>query len=181
MSRIGKAPIPLPQGVSVEIGDDEVRVKGPKGTLSRARLSGVAVKVDGGLIQVSATEDSRQTRAYYGLFRTLVNNMVVGVSEGFERRLEVVGVGYRAGVQGKSLNLSLGYSQPVSFTLPEGIEAAVNKQFITLTGIDKEVVGQTAAKIRALRPPEPYKGKGIKYVEEHIRRKVGKAGIKVGA
>lgn len=181
MSRIGKAPIPLPPGVNVEIKGDEVSVKGPKGILSRPRLSGVEIKVEGGLIQISAPEDSRQAQAYHGLFRTLVYNMVVGVSQGFERRLEVVGVGYRAEVQNKSLNLSLGYSQPINFALPEGVEAAVDRQIIILRGIDKEVLGQAAANIRALRPPEPYKGKGIKYVEEKIRRKVGKAGVKVGA
>ncbi len=176
MSRIGKQPIPLPDGVKVEIKNDRVSVKGPKGALERDFVPLISLETDGQSVVVKPTDESRQARAFHGLFRTLVNNMVVGVSAGFEKKLELVGVGYKAELQGQSLNLAVGYSHPVNFPLPAGIEAQVDRQRITISGIDKEVVGQTAAKIRALRPPEPYKGKGIKYVDEIIRRKAGKAG-----
>ena len=176
MSRIGKQPIPLPDGVKVEIKDDKVTVKGPKGVLERPFVPLVMLETDGQSVVVKPTDDSRQARAFHGLFRTLVNNMVVGVSAGFSKQLELVGVGYKAELQGQALNLAVGYSHPVNFPLPQGIEATIDRQRITLSGIDKEVVGQTAATIRALRPPEPYKGKGIKYSDEIIRRKAGKAG-----
>ncbi len=176
MSRIGKQPIPLPNGVKVEIKDEKVTVKGPKGYLERGFVPLVSLETDGPSVVVKPADDSRQARAFHGLFRTLVNNMVVGVSTGFSKQLELVGVGYKADLQGKTLNLAVGYSHPVNFPLPEGIEAKIDRQKITISGIDKEVVGQTAAKIRALRPPEPYKGKGIKYSDEIIRRKAGKTG-----
>ncbi len=176
MSRIGKQPIPLPDGVKVDIKDDKVTVKGPKGVLERPVVPLVALETDGQSVVVKPTDETRQARAFHGLFRTLVNNMVVGVSAGFSKQLELVGVGYKAEVQGQSLNLAVGFSHPVNFPLPQGIEAVVDRQRITLSGIDKEVLGQTAATIRALRPPEPYKGKGIKYSDEIIRRKAGKAG-----
>ena len=176
MSRIGKQPIPLPDGVKVEIKDGKVSVKGPKGALERELVPLVSVEADGQNVVVKPSDESRQARAFHGLFRTLVSNMVTGVSAGFSKRLELIGVGYKVELQGQSLNLAVGYSHPVDFPLPEGIEAQVDRQRITLSGIDKEVVGQTAATIRALRPPEPYKGKGIKYVDEVIRRKAGKAG-----
>ena len=177
MSRIGKQPIPLPDGVKVEIKDDKVSVKGPKGALERNFVPLVTLETDGRSAVVKpTTDDSRQARAFHGLFRTLVNNMVVGVSTGFSKQLELVGVGYKAELQGQALNLAVGFSHPVNFPLPQGVEAQIDRQKITISGIDKEAVGQTAAKIRALRPPEPYKGKGIKYSDEIIRRKAGKAG-----
>jgi len=178
MSRIGKKSIPLPQGVSVQVSDAEVRVKGPKGELSRPRLPLIEVEVEGAVVQVRAAEESRRANSFHGLCRTLINNMVVGVSQGFTRQLDLVGVGYRAELQGREINLSLGYSHPVLFPLPEGIEAEVDRTKIILKGIDKELLGQTAAKLRALRPPEPYKGKGVKYAEEVVRRKAGKAGAR---
>jgi large subunit ribosomal protein L6 len=178
MSRIGKQPIPIPEGVELKISGERVEVKGPKGKLSRPFVPLVKIESDGRTALVTPTENSRRANAFHGLFRTLVNNMVVGVSQGFSRQLEMVGVGYKADLQGRAINFALGYSHPINFQLPEGIEAAVDRQRITVSGIDKELVGQTAAKIRALRPPEPYKGKGVKYVNETIRRKVGKAGAK---
>ncbi|MBW1981114.1 MAG: 50S ribosomal protein L6 [Deltaproteobacteria bacterium] len=179
MSRVGKKPIELPKGVEVKIQGSQIEVKGAKGTLKRTLHPSVEVGVVDGTIQVNAADDSRQSQAIRGLTRTLINNMVVGVSQGYSRVLEINGVGYRADVRGNTLNLSLGYSHPIEFKLPKGINAAVDKQNrITLTGIDKELLGQTAAQIRAFRRAEPYKGKGIKYAEETIRRKVGKAGAK---
>jgi large subunit ribosomal protein L6 len=178
MSRIGKQPIHLPEGVKVVVAEGLVKVSGPKGELSRALAPKVAVECEGRTVRVKAAEESRQAKAFHGLFRTLVNNMVLGVSAGFTRRLELVGVGYKVEMAGNGLNLALGYSHPINFVLPAGIKAEVDRQRITLTGIDKELLGQTAAKLRALRRPEPYKGKGVKYVEETIRRKVGKAGAK---
>ncbi|MBW1711816.1 MAG: 50S ribosomal protein L6 [Deltaproteobacteria bacterium] len=178
MSRVGKRPILLPEGVKVDIDQGRVKVKGPKGALERPLVPKVKLDSDGRTVTVKAVDQSRQARAFNGLFRTLVNNMVVGVSAGFSRRLELVGVGYRAELSGRTINLALGYSNPVRFELPQGIEAEVDRQKITLTGIDKELVGQTAARIRTIRPPEPYKSKGVKYAEEKIRRKVGKAGAK---
>ncbi len=176
MSRIGKKPIPLPAEVTVEVVEDKIRVSGPKGELERALVPRVEMVIDGRMIHVKPADGSPQARAFQGLFRTLVHNMVVGVSRGFERRLEIIGVGYRAELAERSISLSLGFSKPVDFALPEGIEAKVDRTNITLRGIDKELLGHTAAQLRALRPPEPYKGKGIKYAAETIRRKVGKAG-----
>jgi large subunit ribosomal protein L6 len=179
MSRVGKQPVSLPQGVDVKINGQDVQVKGPKGTLNRRFHDLVEIEQDNGELRVKPRETSQTARAMWGLSRSLLNNMVIGVSQGFTRVLEINGVGYRAELKGDTINLALGFSHPVEFKLPSGISAAVEKNTqITLTGIDKELLGLTAARIRAFRPPEPYKGKGIKYAEETIRRKVGKAGIK---
>jgi large subunit ribosomal protein L6 len=180
MSRIGNKPIPVPQGVKVAIEGQMVKAEGPKGKLSQTVPGSLSVTVEQDVLKVGRSSDHRTVRAMHGLMRALIANMVHGVKDGFERKLEIVGIGYRAQVQGKSLQLALGYSHPVIFPLPEGIQAEVEKQVsITLKGADKALVGQTAAKIRALRKPDPYKGKGIKYSDEYVRRKVGKkAGAK---
>lgn len=176
MSRIGKQPVVIPQGVSVTLSDDQIAVKGPKGELKRQKPPIVSVAVEGNEVVVTRPDDGRQARSMHGLCRALIQNMVTGVSQGFTRVLEINGVGYRAEVKKGALGLLLGYSHPIEVTLPEGIEAKVEKNQVILSGIDKEALGQLAAIIREQRPPEPYKGKGIKYVEETIRRKVGKAG-----
>jgi large subunit ribosomal protein L6 len=179
MSRIGRRPIPIPQDVKVTIDGQRVRVEGPKDTLAHVVPEVLTVSLEDGRISVGRASDHRTVRALHGLTRAILANMVRGVKEGFEKKLEIVGVGYRAQLQGKALQLALGYSHPVIFPLPEGIQAEVEKQtLITLRGADKQLVGQTAATLRALKKPDPYKGKGIKYVDEVIRRKVGK---KVGA
>ena len=180
MSRIGKKPISVPQGVKVALDGATVRAEGPKGKLSQAIPSGVSVSMESNVLTVARSSDHRAVRALHGLTRSLLANMVTGVKDGFERKLEIVGIGYRCQLQGKALQLALGYSHPIVFPLPEGIQAEVDRQVsITLKGADKALVGQTAAKLRALRKPDPYKGKGIKYSDEHIRRKVGKkAGAK---
>ncbi len=179
MSRIGKRPIAIPAKVTVTIDGQKVSVKGPKGELSRVLPAGVTVNQEGENINVNRVDESRMARERHGLCRTLVANMVDGVSNGFQRRLEIQGVGYRAAVQGKNLNLNMGYSHPVTIEPPDGIQFAVEANTnVIVTGIDKEIVGNTAAKIRAVRPPEPYKGKGIRYAGEAVRRKVGKAGGK---
>lgn len=179
MSRIGKRPIPIPPKVTVTADGQHVTVKGPKGELSRTFPSGVLISQEGEALVVQRENESRQSRERHGLCRTLLANMVEGVSQGFQKRLEIQGVGYRAQVQGRTLNLSLGYSHPVQFEPPEGIQFAVeNNTNVLITGIDKEVVGNIAASIRATRPPEPYKGKGVRYAGEMVRRKAGKAGKK---
>ena len=179
MSRIGRMPIAVPAGVTVEIAENnKVTVKGPKGTLERVLPSEMEIKVEGAEVVVTRPNDLKKMKSLHGLTRTLINNMVVGVTTGFEKKLEVNGVGYRAAKQGKTLNLSLGYSHPVNMEDPAGIETVVEGNIITVKGIDKEKVGQFAAEIRDKRRPEPYKGKGIKYVDETIRRKVGKTGKK---
>ena len=180
MSRIGKMPIAIPAGVTVEIAENnKVTVKGPKGTLERVLPSEMDIKMDGSEIVVSRPNDLKKMKSLHGLTRTLINNMVIGVTEGYEKKLEVNGVGYRAQKQGKKLVLSLGYSHPVEMEDPEGLETVLDGQnIIVVKGIDKEKVGQYAAEIRAKRAPEPYKGKGIKYADEVIRRKVGKTGKK---
>ena len=180
MSRIGKMPIAVPAGVTVDIAENnKVTVKGPKGTLERVLPSEMEIKLDGGVITVSRPNDLKRMRSLHGLTRTLINNMVIGVTAGYEKKLEVNGVGYRAAKQGKKLVLSLGYSHPVEMIDPEGIETVLDGQnIIIVKGIDKEKVGQYAAEIRTKRAPEPYKGKGIKYADETIRRKVGKTGKK---
>jgi large subunit ribosomal protein L6 len=180
MSRIGKKPIPIPQGVKVHVEGASVRAEGPKGKLAQPVPSGLTARVDGGTLVIGRAGEDRKARALHGLTRALVANMVAGVRDGFERRLEIVGIGYRAQVQGKAIQLALGYSHPVIFPLPEGITAEIDKQtLITLRGADKALLGQTAAKLRALRKPDPYKGKGIRYSDEWVRRKVGKkAGAK---
>ena len=180
MSRIGKMPIAIPAGVTVEIAENnKVTVKGPKGTLERVLPSEMDIKMEGSEIVVSRPNDLKKMKSLHGLTRTLINNMVIGVTEGYEKKLEVNGVGYRAQKQGKKLVLSLGYSHPVEMEDPEGLETVLDGQnIIVVKGIDKEKVGQYAAEIRAKRAPEPYKGKGIKYADEVIRRKVGKTGKK---
>ena len=180
MSRIGRMPIAIPAGVTVEVAENnKVTVKGPKGTLERVMAPEMEIKVEGAQVTVSRPNDLKRMKSLHGLTRTLLHNMVVGVTDGFQKVLEVNGVGYRAAKQGKVLNLSLGYSHPVEMTDPEGLEVVVEGQNkIIVKGIDKEKVGQYAAEIRDKRRPEPYKGKGIKYADEHIRRKVGKAGKK---
>ncbi len=180
MSRIGKKPITIPQGVKVQLEDRLVRAEGPKGKLVQPIPSGLGAAMHDGQIVITRENDQRTVRALHGLTRALVANMVTGVKEGFERKLEIVGIGYRAQLQGKALQLSLGYSHPVVFPLPDGISAEVERQVvITLRGADKALLGQTAAKLRELRKPDPYKGKGIRYSGEVIRRKVGKkAGAK---
>ena len=178
MSRIGRMPIAIPAGVTVTIAENnKVTVKGPKGTLERVLPEAMDIKVDGEEVVVSRPNDLKKNKALHGLTRTLIYNMVVGVTEGYEKKLEVNGVGYRAQKQGKKLVLSLGYSHPVEMEDPEGIETVLDGQnIIIVKGIDKEKVGQYAAEIRSKREPEPYKGKGIKYDTEVIRRKVGKTG-----
>ena len=179
MSRIGKAPITLPDKVSVTIDGLSVTVKGPKGELQRTLPDGVTINQDGNSLQVNPVDGSRRSRERHGLSRTLVANMVEGVSQGFTRKLEIVGVGYRASVQGKKLVVSAGYSHPVEMMPPDGVSFSVeNNTTVLVSGADKEIVGNEAAKVRAIRPPEPYKGKGIKYEGERILRKAGKTGKK---
>ena len=180
MSRIGRMPIAIPAGVTVEIAENnKVTVKGPKGTLERVLPSEMEIKVEGAELTVCRPNDLKRMKALHGLTRTLINNMVVGVTDGYQKKLEVNGVGYRAAKAGNILTLSLGYSHPVEMTDPEGIETVLEGQnIIFVKGIDKEKVGQFAAEIRDKRRPEPYKGKGIKYADEVIRRKVGKTGKK---
>jgi large subunit ribosomal protein L6 len=178
MSRIGKIPVAIPDKVTVSIKDNRIEVKGPKGQLELSHHKAVNVAVDGKEVVVKPIDDSNTSRAMWGLTRTLVGNMVTGVTEGFRKDLEFNGVGYKAAVAGQKITLSLGYSHPIEFDLPKGIEAKVNKNIIELSGIDKELLGLTAAKIRSFRKPEPYKGKGVKYVTETIIRKAGKTGGK---
>lgn len=178
MSRIGKRPILIPANVDVNVDGGRVRVKGPKGVLERSLHPKITVALDGKTLRITANDQTREARSVHGLFGALVSNMVEGVTKGFQKGLEIVGVGYRAEMKGRTAVFSLGHSHPIHFDLPDGIDAAVEKGKIVLSGIDKELLGVTAAKIRGLRSPEPYKGKGIKYVEEVIRRKAGKAGAK---
>ncbi|MCD7739334.1 MAG: 50S ribosomal protein L6 [Lachnospiraceae bacterium] len=179
MSRIGRMPIAVPAGVTVEIAENnKVTVKGPKGTLTRVLAPEMEIKQEGAEIIVSRPNDLKKMKSLHGLTRTLIHNMVVGVTEGYAKKLEINGVGYRASKSGKKLTLNLGYSHPVEMVDPEGIETVVENNIITVKGIDKEKVGQFAAQIRDKRRPEPYKGKGIKYADETIRRKVGKTGKK---
>jgi large subunit ribosomal protein L6 len=179
MSRIGKAPIPIPEKVTVELSGLSVTVKGPKCELKRTLPDGVSVSQDGNILQVSPISSARLCRERHGLSRTLLANMIVGVSQGYSRKLEIVGVGYRAQVQGTKLVVSAGYSHPVEMVPPDGVTFAVeNNTTVIVSGADKELVGNEAAKVRAIRPPEPYKGKGIKYEGERILRKVGKTGKK---
>ena len=176
MSRIGKAPVSVPDGVKVTLSDGSVSVEGPKGKLMTAVPEKISVKVEGKELIVSRESDSPGDRAMHGLTRKLIGNMVQGVSQGFRRVLEINGVGYKAEVSGQNLNLVLGFSHPIQFPLPKEVTAKVDRQtLITLESFDKQALGQTAAMIRSLKPPEPYKGKGIKYQEEVIRRKAGKA------
>ena len=179
MSRIGKAPIQIPSGVEIKVEGNVVSVKGPKGQLSREINKDMQVTIESGALRVSRPTDEREHKALHGLTRSLINNMVEGVTKGYSRSLELVGTGYRAAKSGQKLTLSVGFSHPVEFEPPKGIEFAVPAQNqVVVNGIDKEVVGQVAANIRAIRPPEPYLGKGIKYAGERIRRKEGKTGKK---
>ena len=179
MSRIGRMPIAIPSGVTVEVAENnKVTVKGPKGTLERVLPAEMGIKVEGAVVEVTRPNDLKKMKSLHGLTRTLINNMVVGVTDGYTKELEVNGVGYRAAKSGNKLTLNLGYSHPVEMIDPEGIESAVDGNKIIVKGIDKEKVGQYAAEIRDKRRPEPYKGKGIKYADEVIRRKVGKTGKK---
>ena len=177
MSRIGRRPVSIPSGVSVEQVDGEIRVKGPKGALAAPVPPSVTLAVEEGVVRLARSDDRKPSRAYHGLARATLANMVRGVTEGFTRELQIEGVGYRAEASGKKLTLSLGFSHPVVMEVPEGLAVAVEGQNrIRITGIDREQVGQFASEIRGLRPPEPYKGKGVRYADERIRRKVGKAG-----
>jgi large subunit ribosomal protein L6 len=179
MSRVGKKPISIPDKTKVTYQNRVVTVQGKNGTLTQEIHPAVEVNIDKDVISVSLNDQSRKTLALQGMTRSLLNNMVKGVSGGFERVLEINGIGYRAEVKGKSIVFNLGYSHPIDFVLPEGVSAKVDKSnTVRISGIDKQLIGQTAARIRQLRPPEPYKGKGIKYAEEHIMRKAGKTGTK---
>ena len=178
MSRIGKLPVAIPDGVTITVDNGIVSVKGPKGELSTPILDRVTVKTEEGSIIVSRQNDEKMSKAQHGLIRSLINNMVVGVTKGFEKKLEVNGVGFRVGGGGQNLEMQLGFSHPVKYKAPEGVNIAVDKMNIIVSGIDKQQVGQIAAEIRSLKKPEPYKGKGIKYADEVILRKAGKAGSK---
>lgn len=176
MSRVGKLPISVPSGVTITVDDDFITVNGPKGTLKQFTMSGVKLNQGQEAVTISRDNDERQNRSRHGLMRSLVSNMVTGVSEGFEKKLEINGVGYRVQQQGMDLKFNLGFSHDVIYKIPEGIQAKVEQNVITVSGIDKQQVGQVAAEIRSLKKPEPYKGKGIKYSEERIIRKSGKSG-----
>lgn len=177
MSRIGKLPVAIPSGVKVSLNGNEISVQGAKGSLKQLLPERISIAVEADQIVVTRPTDNKQDSALHGLSRSLINNMVIGVSEGFTRVLEINGVGYRAELSGSKLTLSLGFSHPVVYEIPKGIEVEVEKQTrVTIRGIDKQLVGSTAAKIRSFREPEPYKGKGVKYAEERIMRKAGKTG-----
>ncbi len=178
MSRVGRQPITIPSGVQITIQDRHITVKGPKGQLEWDYPSPITVRQEDVELIVERPDENRRNRSLHGTTRALIQNMVTGVSSGFERKLEINGVGYRASVQDQTMTLELGYSHPIKYELPEGISANVEKNVqITLQGIDKRILGEAAAKIRSFRPPEPYKGKGVKYLEEQIRRKVGKKNV----
>lgn len=176
MSRIGKQPVKIPAGVTITVDEDSVTVKGPKGELSQVNMPGVLVNIDGDTLSVTRESDEREHRSKHGLMRTLISNMVVGVTEGFEKKLEVTGVGFKVALAGNIIKLSLGFSHEIEYKLPEGVQAKVEQNTITISGIDKQQVGQVAAEIRAFKKPEPYKGKGITYAGERILRKSGKSG-----
>lgn len=175
MSRIANSPVPVPSGVEVKLSDKSIAIKGGKGSLELNIHRLVEIKQDEGTLKIAARNTSKESRSLSGTFRSLVNNMVVGVDQGFEKKLVLNGVGYRAKASGKTLNLSLGFSHPVDYELPEGVSADTPSQTeIVVKGIDKQLVGQVAAEIRSFRPPEPYKGKGVRYADEHVRRKEAK-------
>ena len=176
MSRVGKLPIAIPSGVTITVDDSEITINGSKGSLKQFTMPGITVKQEGEEVLVTRANDEAVNRAKHGLMRALVNNMVVGVSQGFSRKLEINGVGYRAAMQGTDLKLNLGYSHDVIYKVPAGVTASIEQNIVTVNGISKQQVGQVAAEIRALRKPEPYKGKGIKYVGERLIRKSGKSG-----
>jgi large subunit ribosomal protein L6 len=175
MSRIGKKPILIPQGVKLEINGDQVRVTGPKGSLETSLRPEIGLVENSGVVTIQPKDESKRSWAFSGLVRSQISNMVAGVERSFQKKLVIEGVGYRAEVASNILTLSVGYSNPVKFALPEGVKATVEKNMITVEAIDKELLGHVAAKIRSIRPPEPYKGKGIRYQDEYIVRKVGKA------
>ncbi|MBM3544782.1 MAG: 50S ribosomal protein L6 [Alphaproteobacteria bacterium] len=175
MSRIGKKPVALPGGVTAQVNGQEVKVKGPKGELSHVLVDDLIAKLDNGGIEIAMREDTKEARSRWGMSRTQIANLIAGVTEGYTKRLEITGVGYRAAVQGQSLQLQLGYSHDIDFPIPQGIQVQCPKPTeIVVTGIDKQKVGQVAAEIRQFRPPEPYKGKGVRYAGEYIHRKEGK-------
>lgn len=180
MSRIGKKPVEIPSGVEVKVEADNISIKGPKGSLNWRYPKGISVTVEGGKVFIGRSSDEKKEKALHGLSRSIIANMVTGVSQGYQRVLEIHGIGYRAQVQGNRLLFTLGYSHPVEYQLPEGVSATTDQKqtTITLSGIDKHLLGQVAANLRALRPPDPYKGKGIRYAEERLKLKVGKAGKK---
>jgi len=178
MSRIGKLPITIPAGVEVVMEGDTIRVKGPKGELTQVISPKMTITIADNTILVAQNVNDVEAAQFHGLTRTLIDNMVKGVSEGFKKELEINGIGYRAAVSGSKLTLNLGYSHPIEYAVPEGITVAVEKNIVIVSGADKQKVGQVSAEIRAYRKPEPYKGKGVKYVTEHIRRKAGKTGTK---
>jgi large subunit ribosomal protein L6 len=177
VSRVGRAPVAIPSGVNVGHAEGAVDVKGPKGTLSMRVPDGIVVEIEGDEIRIRRRNEKKKTRALHGLARALVANMVTGVTEGFTKELEIQGVGYRADVSGKTLKVAAGFSHPVDVAIPEGLSVSIQEGRIRIEGIDRQLVGQFAADVRSLRPPEPYKGKGIRYVGEQVRRKVGKAGV----
>jgi len=181
MSRIGKLPVQIPKGVEVKVEGNSVKVKGTKGELEKKLPDIVKVKIENGQVSVTSSGKSKNSKALWGTYRSHIANMVHGVSEGWEKKLEMVGTGYRAKLEGKDLELTVGFSHPVKIKAPEGITYTVEKTIITIAGVDKELVGQVAAQIRSIRPPEPYKGKGIRYVDEEVRRKPGKAAKTEGA
>ncbi|MDR2018990.1 MAG: 50S ribosomal protein L6 [Syntrophobacterales bacterium] len=177
MSRIGKKPIMVPAGTKLEIKDNMVFVAGPKGNLARPLLEGLQVNFDGNTVTVTRDSEEKKIKGFHGLMRTLISNMVEGVDKGFERKLEIVGIGYRAEIQGDNVVFYLGYSHPIAFALPEGISAQIEKQtLLTIRGINKELIGEVAAKMRALRSPDVYKNKGVKYADEVLKKKAGKSG-----
>jgi large subunit ribosomal protein L6 len=178
MSRIGKLPIQIPAGVTITVDADQISVTGPKGTLTQFTLPHVDVNIDGNVLTVTRKSDEKIARAQHGLMRALINNLVTGVTKGFEKKLEVNGVGFRVNGGGQALNMSLGFSHPIEYKAIDGVNLTVEKNLITVSGIDKQKVGQVAAEIRSFKKPEPYKGKGIKYADEVILRKAGKTGAK---
>lgn len=175
MSRKGKQPIPIPKGVEVQVDKDHVSVKGPKGTLTQTIMEGIHVKVEDGHIIVEPDQNAVDMGKFHGLYRSLISNMVEGTSKGFEKQLELIGVGYRATVQGHTLDLQLGFSHPTKLPIPQGLHVKVEKNILSVSGINKQEVGQYCAHIRSIRPPEPYQGKGVRYKDEYVRRKQGKA------
>lgn len=182
MSRIGKKPVAIPSGVKVEAADEHILVEGPKGKLSIPKPGRIDIEIKDNKVSLTRKVDSKQDRATHGLYRALIFNMIKGVTEGYKKELEIIGVGYKAQVQGNNLNMQLGFSHPVNFVIPEGIKIETPKHTqIIVTGIDKELVGEVAVRIRKIRPPEPYQGKGIRYAGEYIKKKVGKAQATGGA
>ena len=177
MSRIGKKPIPIPKGVEITIDKQNVTVKGPKGSLTQNIMGNVSVKTENDNIILSIPENQKELKSFFGLYRSLINNMVIGVTQGFDKQLEMIGVGFRAALKGKILNIQVGFSNPIDMNVPENITVKIEKNtLITISGIDKQLVGEFAAEVRAKRPPEPYKGKGIRYKNEYVRKKAGKTG-----